>query len=123
MINLHLSSDNFESDAKIADYVADKIGKLDKYLPKASKNGQGKVILIEDQSGREDNKYVCEAILSVAGTDLVAREAAINMYTSVDIVTAKLKSQVIKYKQKTERKPSRTKLIIRRFLRRTEEMA
>lgn len=121
MINLHISDDNFTSDDKINEYVSDKIGALDKYLPKSAKNGQGKVILIEDVSGREDNKYVCEALLSIPGNDLVAREAAINMYTSVDIVTAKLKAQAVKYKQKNERKPSRAKLIIRKIFRYEEQ--
>ena len=120
MISLHISGHNFENDAKLDDYIEQKIGGLDKYLPRAAKGSAGTVILTLDPSGREDNQYVCEVTLQVAGPNLVAKEAAINMYAAVDIVAAKLKAQAQRYKDKHGKKPSRAKLLIQRIFRSSE---
>lgn len=122
MIELHINGHNFETDAKVLAYVGSKIAKLDKYLPKNSKNCAGKVTLTDDVSGREDNRYVCEVTIEVAGPNLVAKEAALNMYAAIDIVAAKLKSQANRYKQKHTIRPNRTKAIIYRLLRREESV-
>jgi putative sigma-54 modulation protein len=120
MITLHISDNHFEIDDKITEYIQEKIGGLDRYLPKVNKNASGKVILRTDPSGREDNQYVCEVTLEVPGPNLVAKEAAINMYTAIDIVVAKLKAQALKYKEKHATKPNRAKTIMNRFFGRVE---
>lgn len=116
MITLHVSGHNFEVDEKILDYVNDKIGGLDKYLPRSQKGTQGRVILTMDPSGRQDNQYHCEAELQVAGPNLQAKEATINMYAAVDIVVAKLKSQAIRYKQKHSPKQRRGQIFVSKLL-------
>ena len=67
----------------------------------------------DDASGREDNRYVCEAVMTVRGTTLVSREATVNIYAAIDIVEAKLKSQLAKYKEKSALEPRRERMLSR----------
>ncbi len=120
MIQLTVSGDNYELTDNIKQYVEDKIGRLEKYLPKAARDGvQGKVTLILDESGREDNQCICEAIIPVKGTIIQAREATLNMFAAVDIVEAKLKAQIHKYKEKNSPKQNRSQIFVSKLLRRS----
>jgi putative sigma-54 modulation protein len=118
MIRLDITARNFEADDKIRDYVQEKIGGLDKYLPRDMRGAtRGQVVLESDASGREDNQLVCEVILMVGGTKLQSREGTVNMYAAIDIVVAKLKSQIRTYKDKTTGHSGRGRLL-NRLLRR-----
>ena len=100
MINLKIQGHNFDLSDKVTVYVNEKIGCLDKYLPKRREQYFGTVVLSQDPSGREDNRFVCEARIEVAGPDLQSKEATINIFAAIDIVEAKLKAQAMKYKDK-----------------------
>ncbi len=103
MITLATTGRHFELDDKITKYLDQKIGRLDKYLPRNHRDGlQGKVVLELDKSGREDNQCVCEIMFEVKGEQMQAREATVNMYAAIDICEQKLKSQVLRYKSKHE---------------------
>src|SRR5688572_23042023 len=124
MITLKVSGNNFELSKKVVDYVNDKIGQLDKYLPKNAKQAGGRVTLSLDPSGREDNQFVCEAHIEVPSALLQSKEATINIYAAIDIVEAKLKAQVLKYKDKHSSKNGRKQIWMNKLLRRdasTEE--
>lgn len=123
MIKLDIAARNYEADAKIRDYVEEKIGGLDRFLPRHVRSVVGgQVLLEEDASGREDNRFVCEAVITVAGTTLVCREGTLNMYAAVDIVVAKLKSQMTTYKDKHLARTRRRRLFSRLLRRGIEPM-
>lgn len=83
-------------------YVNRKIGGLDRYLSKHDRvSAHGEVILRESKSKSTDH-CSCEAILHLPNQTLVAKERAMNMFASVDIVEAKMKQQIKKYKEKHE---------------------
>ncbi len=122
MIELQISGNNYELSEKIKDYVKDKIGELEKYLPKNARNGvKGSVTLTMDVSGREGNQCICEANIPVKGAVLEAREATINMYAAVDICSAKLKSQILKYKAKNSPRQNRAKVFVSKLMRRSAQ--
>lgn len=100
MIKLHITSKHYDLSPKVIAYVERKIGRLDRYLPTEARGNTGTVILEVDESGREDNRYVCEAQIELPGPNAQAREATLNIYAAIDIVEAKLKVQVRKYKDK-----------------------
>ncbi len=103
-----LSGRNFEIDDRLKAYVDEKIGGLDKYLPRRFRaEATLTVILQDDPSGREDNRYVCDVVVTVSGTKLVSREGTVNIYAAIDIVEAKLKSQLVKFKEKQVTQPRR----------------
>ncbi len=121
MIKLDITARNFEANNKIQTYVVDKIGGLEKYLPRKSREvAAAQVVLEEDPSGREDNRFVCEVVITVPGAKLVSREGTLNMYAAIDIVEAKLKAQIHTYKDKTTAKPRRAKLLGRLLGRQAE---
>lgn len=83
-------------------YVNRKIGGLDRYLSKHDReSAHGEVTLTESKSKSTDH-CTCEAILYLPQQTIVAKERAMNMFAAVDIVEAKLKQQIRKYKEKHE---------------------
>lgn len=120
MIKLDITARNFEADAAIKDYVEDKVGGLERFIPRQMRaSAYATVTLFEDASGREDNRFVCEAILHVEGHQFMATEGTLNMYAAADIVEAKLKAQLSDFKDKVAR-PHRGKGVVERLLRRDE---
>ena len=79
------------------------IGKLDKYLPRHAKKTVSAKVVIEQINGANDNKYEVEAILTIPDKTLVAKDQSSNVLAAVDIVEAKLESQIRRYK--TEKNP------------------
>jgi putative sigma-54 modulation protein len=121
-MKIHIGTRNFEADGKVRDYVNGKVGALEKYLPRAARGvADVQVLLEEDESGREDNRFVAEIIMTVPGTKLVSREGTVNMYAAVDIVEAKLKAQIRTYKEKQVAKPRQSKFLARLLGRETAE--
>jgi len=92
---------HLEVDKKMLSYVEDKLDDLDKYIPRAIRPAAHALVTLElDLSGREDNQYVAEVILTVPGGPIVSKEATLNIYAAIDIVEAKLRSQLETYKAK-----------------------
>lgn len=103
-INLDLSDD-------IKKYIAKKVGRLDRYMPKHARKSVHAEVKLRETNNRLGNKYECEVLLHLPGGLLQAKEATLNMFAAVDIVEAKVKNQLIKYKQAhiahlKERRPS-----------------
>ncbi|HEY6736581.1 MAG TPA: ribosome-associated translation inhibitor RaiA [Candidatus Saccharimonadia bacterium] len=112
-MKIEITSRNFELDEKIRAYTNEKIGSLEKYAAHRKDTVHAAVVLEEDVSGREDNRYVCDVVLAVPGTRLVAREGTVNMYAAVDIVEAKLRGQLVKHKEKRADGPRRGRFLSR----------
>lgn len=120
MIRTDVTSRNFEADDKVKAYIDDKIGSLERFVPKNQRNSmKAQVVLQGDPSGREDNRFVCEAIVTVSGQKFVANEGTVNIYAAIDIVEAKLKSQMVEHKAKHS--PRQGKLMSRIFRRQSEQ--
>ncbi len=121
MIKLDITGHRYELDENLIEYIEKKIGGLEKYLPKEVRAaGHGEVVVSYDPSGKEGNHYVCEGSVSVPHhSKLHAKEGTGNMYAAVDLVEAKLKVQIARYKQKTHGKKKSLKLMVSRFLKRT----
>ena len=79
-------------------YVAKKIGKLDRYLPKHSRKSVHAEVFLKERTIKTKQERECEVILHLPGTTLTAKETTVNMFAAVDIVEAKLKNQIKKHK-------------------------
>jgi ribosomal subunit interface protein len=77
-------------------------------------------MLEDDPNGREDNRFVCEAVVTLTGSTLVSREGTVNMYAAIDIVEAKLKVQMVRYKEKHTTQPRHRRMLARWMGRRSE---
>ena len=112
MIKCDVTGRNFDIDNKMRAYIDEKIGGLEKYLPRqVRQTASCNVTLEDDPSGREDNRYVCDAVLTVNGTTMVSREGTVNVYAAIDIVEAKLRAQMAKYKEKFALEPRRGRML------------
>lgn len=121
MLKCDITARNYEIDSKMKDYVYDKICGLEKYLPRQVRETAAVAVVLEDDpNGREDNRYVCEAIVTVQGAKMVTREGTVNMYAAIDIVEAKLKAQILKYKERHTTEPRRSKMLSRLTGRKSE---
>lgn len=100
MIQFDVTARHLEIDDKMRAYVDEKLSRLDRTAHKSLHIKRGKAILEHDKSGREGNQFVCDVTLSVAGTDLHAREATMNIYAAIDICEAKLRAQIGRHKEK-----------------------
>lgn len=93
------SGTNLELDGDVAKYIDRKIGHLDRYMPRSARKAAHAVVTLRETGNQDGNKYECEAILKLPGETVTAKESTLNMFAAVDIVEAKLKNQLRRYKE------------------------
>ncbi len=89
----------YELDAGTKKYVLRKIGRLDRYLPKHARKSVSASVKIKEVNREHGNKYEAEVILNVPDKTLTAKDSTVNALAALDIVEAKLVTQLRKYKQ------------------------
>jgi len=100
-------------DDSLRKYVNKKIGGLDKYISKHSRmSAHGEVFLSETQAKNKINSQ-CEVVLELPKQQIIIKESALNMYAAIDIVEAKLKLQLKKYKEIHETGKTQRRLFAR----------
>jgi ribosomal subunit interface protein len=85
-------------DDSLRKYVSRKIGGLDRYLSKHNRQSAHAEVHLKEHKHKSDNHCTCEVVLRLPHKSIVVKESAMNMYAAVDIVEAKLKQQIKKYK-------------------------
>jgi ribosomal subunit interface protein len=85
-------------DEPLKKYVNKKIGGLDKYTPRQAKKSAHCEVHLKELKSSNKNNCRCEVTIYLPHQTIVVKESAINMYAAVDIVEAKLKMQLKKYK-------------------------
>ncbi len=97
---LELSANGVDLTDDIKKYVDRKIGRLDRFMSRhARKSAHAEVKLKQERSKKKD-KQMAEVILHMPGETLTAKESTLNIFAAIDIVEAKLKNQLKKYKDK-----------------------
>lgn len=91
---VHLSVDD-----DLRKYVSKKIGNLDKYLPRASRASAHAEVFLKAEKSKGKQQATCEVTLYLPHETINLHETTINLYAAVDIVEAKLKLQLQKYKE------------------------
>ena len=85
-------------DDRLKAYVAKKIGGLDRYVSRHSRESANCNVMLKTTKASDHNNCICEVALSLPKDKIVIHEKALNMYAAVDIVEQKLKQQLKKYK-------------------------
>ena len=85
-------------DANLKKYVSKKIGGLDRYLSRHDRDSAHGEVILKESKTKDHNNFVCEVTLHLPKGIINVKEAALNMYASVDIVETKLKQQIKKHK-------------------------
>lgn len=87
-------------DENLRKYVTKKIGRLDKYLPRAHRDSVHAIVELKEAKSKDKNRYTCSVTLHMPHEDINVAESTINMYAAVDIVEARLKQLIRKYKER-----------------------
>lgn len=87
-----------ELDDDVVKYIDRKIGRLDRYIPRSARPSVRAVVTIRETGNQDGNKYECEVILHLPGGSVTAKDSTMNKFAAVDIVEAKLRNQLHKYK-------------------------
>lgn len=97
--NITMTSRKYELDERTKKYVSKKIGALDRYLPRHARKSVSADVKLSQIDGKNGNKYEVEVIMKIPEKTVTAKDSTLNMMAAVDIVEAKLATQLRKYKQ------------------------
>ncbi len=98
--NIQINGVHAEVDNDLHKYVIKKIGGLDKYIPRKSRESVHADVKLKESKAKDKKNHTCEVILRVPHETITTKETTLNIYAAVDIVEAKLKNQLKKYKEK-----------------------
>lgn len=117
MIDLQIRGVHFELDDALKDYARKKIGAMDKYLPRNERGASHGEVILSEEEGKAKNRYTCEVTLHVPHETVTAKESTISMYAAIDIVEEKIKTQILKHKdkQQNDRRLRRSRRMLKQF--------
>ncbi len=88
-----------DTDEKLKKYVAKAVTKLERYMPKNSRESAHVEVKLKENKAQSNKKCTAELIVYMPHEVLNAKEATSNMFAAIDIVEAKLVNQLKKYKE------------------------
>ena len=104
---LDINGVHVEIEGRVEKYIQKKIGRLDRFLPRHAKKSAHARVILSQKTESKQKLAVCEVILELPHSTLSAKEATVNMFSSVDIVESKLARQIRKYKTAHDSKRDR----------------
>ncbi len=115
--SISISGVKYDVDATTKKYVAKKIGRLDRFLPRHARKSVTAEVKLKEVNRDHGNKYEAEIILNVPDKQLTAKDSTVNMLAAVDIVEAKIVAQLRKYKEQHVGHLGKTRAALSRFKR------
>lgn len=97
--SIEITGTRYEVDETTKKYILKKIGRLDRYLPRHARKTATADVRLWQINGDHGNKYEAEVILNIPDKRLTAKDSTVNMLAAIDIVEAKLVTQLRKYKE------------------------
>lgn len=97
---LEISSVHADVNDELHKYVVKKIGRLDQYMNRHVRQSVHAEVKLKGSTVKKRQQFTCEAIVHLPHEILATHETTLNYYAAVDIVEAKLKNQLKKYKDK-----------------------
>jgi putative sigma-54 modulation protein len=103
-MQLIIKAKNLEITESLRNYVEDKIGRLDRYLPDLD---EARVELAVQNVKSNQHRQVVQVTIRSNGTILRAEERHADMFAAIDAVKDKLQRQILRYKEKPVRVKAR----------------
>jgi ribosomal subunit interface protein len=100
-------------DDSLRRYVNKKIGGLDHYVSRHNRQSAHAEVYLKKAKAKDNSQCTCEVTLYLPHETINLQESAFNMYAAVDIVEAKLKQQLKKYKDLHQNGRMRQRLMAR----------
>lgn len=96
-----ITGEKYDVDETTRKYVTKKISRLGRYLSRHARRSVSAEVKLRQINELHGNKYEVEVVLHVPEKTLIAKDSTMNMLAAVDIVEAKLGTQLRKYKDNT----------------------
>lgn len=96
-------------------YIAKKIGKLDRYMPKHARESAHVAVKLKEVKGRAKGQveHICEIIVHLPQDEITLSERTASIYAAIDIIEQKLRAQLQKYKEQHTTPRFRQRLLAR----------
>jgi putative sigma-54 modulation protein len=104
---------SYAPDDSTKKYIKKKIGTLDRLAPRHARKSMHAEVRLAEVNRNNGNKYEVEVVITVPDKRLTAKDSTMNMLAAVDIVEAKMATQLRKYKQEQIPHVGRRKLLDR----------
>ncbi len=112
-----ISGVKYTPDEQTKKYVLKKIARLDRFLPRHARKSVSAEVKLKEVNRDHGNKYEAEVILYVPEKQLTAKDTTVNILAAIDIVEAKLVTQLRKYKDTQVAHIGKTRAVLSRFKR------
>lgn len=96
---LDITGVHMEVSPDLRKYVVKKIAKLDRYMPKHARESAHVEVFLKEAKIKAKKECTCEVVMHLPKENLLTKETTMNIFAAVDIVEAKLKNQLKKYKE------------------------
>ncbi len=96
--SIDITGIKYNVSEKMQKYILERVGRLDRYLPAHARKTVVADVKLRQVNRDHGNKYEAEVILKVPEKTIIAKDSTMNMHAAIDIVEAKLASQLRKYK-------------------------
>lgn len=97
---LDIKGVHVDTNDKLKKYVTKSVTKLERYIPKHARKSVHVEVTLTENKRQKSNQCTAEIVIYLPKDTLTARESTINMFAAVDIVEAKLRNQIKRYKEK-----------------------
>ncbi len=116
--HIDITGVHYDVDELTRKYVSKKIGRLDRYLPRHARKSVKVEVVLKEVNRANGNKYECSIKLTLPQRSITAQDSTLNMLAAVDIVEAKLATQLKKYHDERSHRGGRAQNLIRSLKRR-----
>lgn len=96
---LDVSGVHLEINDDLKKYVDKKLGRLDRFVPAQQRESLHLEVKLKEGKAKDKNQRTCEILMHLPGENITLKESTINIYAAIDIVEAKLRNQLKKYKE------------------------
>jgi ribosomal subunit interface protein len=110
---LEINGVHMEVGKDLRRYVNKKIGGLEKYIPRNARPSAHVEVKLKEGKAKDKNARTAEVIVHLPQEVITISETTVNIYAAVDIVEAKLKNQLHKYKELHDVPKLRRRLLAR----------
>lgn len=95
---LEINGIHYEVNNELQKYIVKRVKKIERYIPKYARGSVHVEVKLNEENSKDKKQCRSEIIMHLPGENLAADGTTINMFAACDIVFAKMKTQLEKYK-------------------------
>lgn len=96
---IEVTGNNYKVSDSFRKYAIKRIGKLDRFLPRANKKDVVTKIVVTEVDRTHNNKYeIAVAMEIIGGKVITAKDECSNVFAGIDLIEEKLKGQIRRFK-------------------------